>query len=514
MEESERYEYSYKKPIYIPDKIDKIKIDEITNAVYDQILHLDALRMPHTIQKSECDDDLRNSLKSVATDFVVAEFFATAASLYNFLSLVMDTFDSALKKYRDLSGLNEKQLFFIFKGGNILKIVSNEFLKEFPIYANIKIDEYYSAFFKRSDNDFSIFIDPSIENYEKTFNDITTLAYYLQDLLRDVFLTHPADYFDYSKYNDEYRKVVKNRWLNEFNNVTEDFVENKDENPFVSFDIAFSDPDFTSSFAISRNIEEFAIATLKDSKSIFRVTHNNALEFKDATDNTISFNLTRTKIWFQLEMRDGNIMKTRGELIDVSIPYKTDTYLKSFYVNLNVNITDYKLYYEKNLELKFKSLTIPYLAKDLSTILFKKYEFPWDDEKYIKRLNRLIYLYFVDIFIKIKNSEERLTVLKDVKELIINTISKKKNLSNLHKFEKKYPQLIISQFPKYIETVVNKINPKIIAEVKNLGEFAHIIDENINTLFNSINLVKKYCKTDGFANENDIYNAKFESLII
>ena len=51
-------------------------------------------------------------------------------------------------------------------------------------------------------------------------------------------------------------------------------------------------------------------------------------------------------------------------------------------------------------------------SEDLEKILFHVAEFPWNDNKYGKRLNRLCYLYFLVVFTdKNMNNKQRLNLL-------------------------------------------------------------------------------------------------------
>ena len=61
--------------------------------------------------------------------------------------------------------------------------------------------------------------------------------------------------------------------------------------------------------------------------------------------------------------------------------------------------------------ISISSYTIDYLIYDLEEILFNENMFPWEDKKYYKRLYRLFYMYFVDIFINIEDGSLRYNIL-------------------------------------------------------------------------------------------------------
>ena len=81
-----------------------------------------------------------------------------------------------------------------------------------------KIDDYYSKFFKLSDADYGIYIDPSLSNFEEVFNDMTNLSYLLQKIIRDNINNNVYDFFDYYKYNNDYKEKILKELLEELNN--------------------------------------------------------------------------------------------------------------------------------------------------------------------------------------------------------------------------------------------------------------------------------------------------------
>lgn len=141
-------------------------LKDVVNLVLSGDFDLDALKMPtySTDEITKVLDDEFKPLKGVATDFVVNEFFHEDETLYRFMTQVYTTFERALAIYGQKTGIPPQKLLFLYKGGNILRIISREFLIELPASASRNINDFYSAFFKRSDADFSIYLDPSVKD--------------------------------------------------------------------------------------------------------------------------------------------------------------------------------------------------------------------------------------------------------------------------------------------------------------------------------------------------------------
>lgn len=489
---------------------------------------LDALELKGQIglRSSELEDDLKGA-KGVATDLVVAEFFATYGPLYSFLRLVYTVFTESLEVYRTARNLNRTDLYFVFKGGNILRIIAQKFLMELPSYAGKSIEDFYDKFFKRSDNDFGIYLNPDLEDYDLIYAELSTLSYYLQKSIREIILEYPTAYFDYSRYNSEYKNEVISAWLPKFSDAT--------GKKYVAIKVVNSGPDQTMRFAkndLGENAREVSLAVLEDRKSPMKITHNDALEFYGAHNVIRKFNLTRTKLHFDLIDAGGNAERVPGELIDVSIGHRDDLSTKHFFEHSEQNVVNYTLkHVDTNIEIEFKSFSLEYLTYDLEGILFVSVELPWMDSKYNKRLYRLMYMYFIDLFIKLNNSRKRMEVLKEFKltmNLIKNTTKNRrgdleKPLTNLLE---RYKDLNISRF-------LIRIWPLIQASTNNIQETNNfdmalkfsdydeeqliamilIVIENLDYLEGVLTKVKEYCAPDGLASESDIYGGNFRNFI-
>ena len=96
--------------------------------------------------------------RGIVTDFVSDNFFDRSSRLFRFLNVVFSHYNDMLDQFKKQKGLREKDVIFLFKGGNVLRIVAKDFFLELPENTSRNIVNYYSSFFKRSDADFSIFL--------------------------------------------------------------------------------------------------------------------------------------------------------------------------------------------------------------------------------------------------------------------------------------------------------------------------------------------------------------------
>lgn len=430
-------------------------------------------------------------IEKLLTDFVVKQFFQTQESLYNFLAFVCNTFEDALAKYRQRRDIPENDIFFIHKGGNIIRFISREFWLELPRESSNKLGDYFMKYFGRSDADFSIYINPELPDFEKVFREVSELSFLVLGIIRKEFLSRPTDYLDIYKFNNEYLKLKLKKLLGKIGKINGTSYEHislgkiRDDgemNSLTKYDT------ITTGTLETEDLEKIEYTPVKSLmvnklRKTIRLRRNMVLSV---------FALARTKIKFYLWKKNGREMDTIwGELIDVTIIHRDYHEIHDFFQNVRKHITTYQLSYEDK-KLVFRSYTLQHLIEDLETIIFQENEFPWKEPKYEKRLNRLLYLYFVDVFIKIKSKEERISIFTDLK--------KGNEIQNR--------EVAVSHFSSFLRGLRAKTeNDK--REMKILREK---INESVDVIVNTIQGVRSYCQKEAKIDSLELYNTDSDIL--
>ena len=194
-------------------KLDEL-VDNITaNDKGERTISLPTENIPKSYssieQTTEYKDDNRG-LKDTFTDFVNDVILNNENSLFNFLYIVTELFQDAISLYKIKQGLKENDVFFILKGGNVLRFVAKNFLFNISGGTADILLNFYSKFFKRSDADFSIIINPNLDNYENVFNDMSLLTYNLLKHIQSIFQINKTRFFEWYKYDNIEKKVLLN----------------------------------------------------------------------------------------------------------------------------------------------------------------------------------------------------------------------------------------------------------------------------------------------------------------
>ena len=160
---------------------------------------------------NEADDPAvarSKAINSVATDFVVDAFFQSEGVLFGFLQKVTHTFEVALGEFRARRDLGDDQLFFAYKGGNVMRVLGKEFLMEMPASATQTLTEFFGKYFRRGDADFAIYLDINLppERFDALYHELGVLSYLLQDALRTEFASNLPEHFSFFRYDAEWRR--------------------------------------------------------------------------------------------------------------------------------------------------------------------------------------------------------------------------------------------------------------------------------------------------------------------
>lgn len=449
--------------------------------------------------KDQKIDEPKKELKGILTEFVTNEFFKTPEQIQNFIKLVCDSYNNVFIEYSKAKGLNNDDIVFVYKGGNIMRFIFKEFLSNYPKHISEQIDSFYSDAFKRSDADFSIYIRPTLSNYEEIYTQVCDLTFLIQNQIRNVFMTKGSDWFDFfrlskdiqketlvkyqnklqeSQYAQNYGKVVEGIIFGDIKIGTNSgYAIREDSTKF--FD-SHEKPTSTTKIDLYKiwEINDSSLSDLAKEQKEAYTNYTGPQMFISANELTFGvsfFNLIRTKWIIDIVFNDRTVI-TDGELIDVSIIRKEDQYVQHFYDHLEDNIHEYSV----GSGLKFKAYSLKYLIQDLEKILFTISEFPWSDNKYEKRIKRLIFFYFVTMLLN-KNVESDFSAQKRYIERFKQLLNKANNLGEFKS------ALLTELHSKDLGLVVQERNPFIFM-LTNLGKI--VTSKNMD-----YNEFRKYVET-------------------
>lgn len=470
----------------------------------------------------------QREFKSISTDLVNNSFLSHKADVFRFLRLVIDTHTKAIELYSEAKDIKAGRIRFVYKGGNVLRIVANEFLIELPGHASDLVNTFYMPYFKRSDADFSIYIDPKLKNFEEVHTDLTQLTWLLQQHIRERIVANPHRYFEYFRLNEESQSRLLSHYLDALN-AAETLKDPTNETFYggifegVRFENSTAGlppwgsselPDTFIAFADETKESTVTFIPRPDKENYMRIQYNTALEFGEAKEKA-AFHLVRTKIIFatrfQNEAGASSVYRFGGELIDVSLPKKADSGLSHFFDTPNA-IDKYELKLNGS-SLRFFGYSLAFLIDDLDLILFIRSEKPWDDKKYVKRLNRLFYLCFVETFVVLGSNTERKNYLKEFCERVVTKAYEPDLKKRADRFIAKWNTKGPSGFNRFAKRFADTAVPESDVSFSNYEEFVDLVQKNCITVLTAFKNIGQFCTKGSTLSEQRIYEGNFNALL-
>ena len=293
-----------------------------------------------------------------------------------------------------------EQLCLYYKGGNFFRILMRSLLEL------IDIEKYTALVQKRSDADFQIFVHPDVPNYERVLEDVSALTLFVMYefkgfLSRSGLLNPPLDplpelYIQPLKehFKDSPYEVTNVGMARDRSNApaTHPFRSDFLMNTFIDTDSATKFIGYTEVYCLLKGYGK----SRNDDPSLY-MSRNITSDFTTFTKNRYIFELIRLKrnISIQVDLRTQDdkkhtvTLKVPSEGIDVSIPRIGDHSVNHMSEKgVRAYIDEYGFQDEAGEYFSFYGINLNFLLYDLNDILFSKFDWPWADPKYQKRITR------------------------------------------------------------------------------------------------------------------------------
>ncbi len=510
--------FELKPPIEINGKL--IDIDFEKNLCKKNFLDI----MTEFINKDKCFND-NNIIYIERFQYLVNKVFNVLINLYK----------EYLKQTTN-QDLSDFDILFIYKGGTTMKILFDKYKK---IFENFNFFNELTSNFKRSDSDYSIFINPNLRNYNNIYTEINLISARALLLIKKIINDNknfiiPFNTINKSdilnliiKMNDKLVDIKKQELCSNFNNVEsiigisyfdktlfltenltnlninnidnfDDRVTNNNINEFIQKKhVNPSKNDFFITFDILNKNNRYIGNIDTKNKSPIYLSINETNEYIN-NGNLTAFCLQRLKlnfiIYYKTYDNKYGLFNAPSELVDVSIMKQYSNDLKKIYENIEYEFANYIYTSNNNLQIQFKSYSLYGHISDLSLVLFIQSPKPWINPKYEKRINRLMYFIILELF-SIGDITKTIYILL-ILEKIFNSTT---NLDNKNKYFDKLKDEInnlkikkinlgIDKLIKYYQPIINKYynsNNSLNSDFKNMYKLNKIIYDFINKIINS-----------------------------
>lgn len=527
---------------------------------FNELNVTDYVIVPRTIEGDTFKDPERE-FKDLFTDFVTFEMYNERVYIARFLKATITMMSNGINEYIKQTKLMKDDVIFLYKGGGVLRMLALDYMKEQPERMTEIMNANFSKYFKRSDADFGIYINPKLDNYEKVYDDITNLSYLLLHRLTIEFQSKLEHYFNLYTLKDEIVIEKLKQYLRELNNShpikdpESEYYNIKFFNVILNgYDTANGQIPKLPRLQDEKNMHNFNsdksgsgksdlgidITTDKKHLSLYKIPYptedpanpllstilngRNNMEFYTSVNRSLRllqgdwytrFNLVRTKVNFKAyytRLGKLGLFNLGGELVDIAITHRDSSEVVHFFEHLKDHVRTFK-YVDPNdstLNFSFQSYSLRYFLWDLEKMLFLQSKYPWNDKKYAKRIYRSLFLYAVNIIDNNQPLEEKVRMLQNFLTFLRNWPN-----SNKAQLLEQYNALKIREYRwRYLfinETFTKKIGEFINSELDihstEVLEFIDIISECIENIISITNQLTIFIQSEGSV-KNRIYTVE------
>lgn len=388
----------------------------------------------------------KKDLENIATDFIVEQMTMDMDVYEYFIKITNDMYNAAISKYKEWKELLDDDILFLYKGGGVLRINYLRQKEKFSVLlGKTATDAYFKQldkYFKISDADFTLLVNPDIHDYDSIFADVNMLSYHVLKIIREYMVSNIAFFMSHFGSNSTIRNANMRKLFTAVQNLISANRDNEyidpalslgttvklfalgsdvigepinpisNENVSIHKDSAFgsslSGDNYVTTINGSQRYDWFIkphgyglvyYTDNMDAANMY-ISVNEGLRFKKSAYDILiaEFNLQRIKLNFKfvIEKNDMNYMyNVGGEVIDVSIP-KKDHHEMICYRELASHLVKYESINGLS-SLAFYGFDTAHMIDDIHTIIAIQYVMPWHADKYEKRIYRLFALYAITL---------------------------------------------------------------------------------------------------------------------
>jgi hypothetical protein len=540
-----KHNYIRQKINCMPDDItpENIKLFNINNIDQEtDIIKLSCENSNAGLKEFNC----KKILESILTDAVNQKYIfkKNADRSFKLQKLVLHTFNNMIDIYKNEKKIPENNIYFIYKGGSYLRIIYDEYKNEVDSNSNFKfLSEFlrgHSKWFKKGDSDYSLLINPNLQNFNEIYCELNILSSFCLLYIREELYKNYHIYFGVDKAQFGLSSENLSSIMNNMNNMLSNINKNPECGKYSDiakfrsiqyFDEIYDDNYVTDDFEDQKAIVDYDkiqhkfhgrfdfIVFKNNNDSYYRQILKNKnviyLSINDTNDYDKShFCLQRLKINFNLtfdeiqKKESSKFTKTNenlninlaAELIDVSIPKKNDYDLNLIFSDPSVFIEKKKFECDVAVE-KIDSITVNSYSLygffiDLSIMMFAQHT-PWTIVKKDKRIMRYVVLLMLINYRHNKNSIENFNefyeLFKNISIQKINIIGDQINTSEIRNILlqienfikiKIKDEILLRMIKKFIDIYISYINR---IDISNYNNYNNVIKDfeaafNINIL--------------------------------
>lgn len=509
--------------------------DYRTNYSYDNPKQLD--------KEHKFDSILQTHIQNfINTHFYNKDYYKNMQFLTEILQTALDVFINTFD-------LDKDDIKLIFYNDIVLKELAERFLFTLPNKTMINLNSFFEEYFEHGIFEWNILLHPQLQNYDEIYEKLQFYLAKVSKFTNKYITSNRQDVFEYFKYNNRYKSYILFELTSELDSLlleTDAFTQMKAAgNEIKSIYIGSGIHTYTfyennNNGDVSNDNENNDNNVEDDIKCIMlenkRISHPIQIKIKE-TDKRTSYYQTLNMITTIQNLQymnnyDNNsrnnsqnhksnqtVVAIPCKLFDFTLYHRDNEFAKHF-ISSEDNIQEYTYIHKDGTEFKFTGVSYKFICEVLEENVYVNE--PWTVPKFKALYSRLMYFYFIDLFISVHSNRIRNSIVSLFKKYIQKIIDSNKEFTDndgnnddnnaeaiynilVNKYGKNSKQYNknTAKFVKLIQKIhyYNEIHFK----DANYKQFLEHILNNINIFENVFNSVYSYCTKSNDMFERNLY---------
>jgi hypothetical protein len=383
----------------------------------------------------------------------------------------------------------------------------------------INLSSFFSEHFNQGVFEWKIILHPQLDNYDEIYSKLQFYLARVSRTMNEYITMIRQDMFEYFKYNATYKSYILFELTSELDSIllnTETFTKMKAAgNEIKRMYIGPGAHTYTFEDDTTDGDSE---CVLLENKT---VGHPIQIKIKE-TNTTTSYFQTLNIITLITNLQHSGKNNQMNiavpcKLFNVTLHHKNDTFAEHF-TKSETNIEEYSYTYVDASKFTFTGVSYKFICELLEHNAYINE--PWTIHSYKSVYSRLMYFYFIDLFISVTSNRYRNSIVTLFKEYIGNLINNNKEFISDDKriAEQKYNMLIHKYDSKVTTkfiTLARKIHEynELYFKDAKYKQFLNHLHKNMKIFSNIFKSIYGYCTNSNDMFERNLYKGQIKYIV-
>lgn len=459
---------------------------------------------------------------------------------YKNMQFLTEILQTSINVFNKNFNLGDDDIKLIFYNDIVLKELAEQFLFTLPNKTMINLNSFFEDYFEHGILEWNVLLHPQLDNYDDIYGKLQLYLAKVHKIINIYITNNRPKLFEYFKYNNKYKTYILFKLASELDSIllnTQTFTQMKAAgNEIRRIYIGSGTHTYTfieNNEIIDKNVDEFECVMLENKQ----ISHPIQIKIKETQTSTSYFQtlnmITEIQNLQYIGLNNLNNSNTsnksnKSNYTTVAIPcklfnltlYHRDNEFAKYIIRSADNIHEYTYVHNDGINFKFIGVSYTFICEVLENNIY--IDEPWTVPEHKVLYSRLMYFYFIDLFISVYSNRIRNSIVTSFKIYVQRLVNSNKEFisedgtsaeTKYNLIMRKYSEnsKITTKFVKLAQQI-HKYDEIYHKDAKFKKFLEHIL-ENIIIFENVFNSVYNYCTHSNDIFERNLYKGDIKYIV-